>query len=244
MDAVIPTSNSNHILDALPAAYREDLLLRLEKVVLPSPAMLYLSQEPPRYAHFLTSGIASQITLLEDGRALELGLVGSEGLVETAHLLGPEGVTSESLMQIDGTALRMPFSQLKKEFLTFEPLRQLILEQIQKQMLVANQLAACNYFHCVRERLARWLLMIQDRVRGNDFHLTQAYVADMIGVQRPTVTQVAGDLQRNGLITYSRGEIRIRDRAGLELVCCECYRIIAGSARPARPTHAEATSRP
>lgn len=115
MDAVIPTSCSNRILDALPAAYREALLLRMEQVVLPSPTMLYLSQQTPRYAHFLTSGIASQVTLLEDGRALELGLVGREGLVETAHLLGPVGVTSEGLMQIDGTALRMPFAQLKKE---------------------------------------------------------------------------------------------------------------------------------
>lgn len=97
-------------------------------------------------------------------------------------------------------------------------------------MQVANQLAVCNYFHSVRERLARWLLTIQDRVRGDDFHLTQAYVADMIGVQRPTVTLVAGELQRKGLITYSRGEIRIRDRAGLELACCECYRIINGFA--------------
>ncbi len=217
---------SNRILDALPGAYREEFLLRLEKVVLPSPTMLYLSQEPPLYGHFIISGIASQITLLEDGRALELGVTGNEGLVEATHLLGPVGVTSEGLMQIDGTALRMPFAQLQKEFLSFEPLRKLILGQIQQQTLIANQLAACNYFHSVRERLARWLLMIQDRVYTDHFHLTQAFLADMIGVQRPTVTLVAGELQRRGLITYSRGEIRIRDRAGLERATCECYRII------------------
>lgn len=231
---MISTTYPNRILDALPAAYREDFLPRLEKVVLTRPTILYLAQETPRYAHFLTSGIASQITLLEDGRALELGVVGTEGLVETTHLLGPAGVTSEGLMQIDGTALRIPFAQLKKEFLRYEPLRQLILEQVQMQTLVANQLAACNYFHSVRERLARWLLMIQDRVHADDFHLTQAFLADMIGVQRPTVTLVAGELQRNGLITYSRGEIRIRDRAGLERACCECYRILVRTAAPDR----------
>ena len=229
----MPISDSNRILEALPDAYREGLMLHLEEVVLPSPTMLYLSQETPQYGHFITSGIASQITLLEDGRALELGITGNEGLVESTHLLGPGGVNSEGLMQINGTALRIPFVQLQKEFLSFEPLRQLILEQVQRQTLVANQLAACNYFHSVRERLARWLLMIQDRMYLDQFHLTQVFLADMIGVQRPTVTLVAGELQRSGLITYSRGEIRIRDRAGLERAACGCYRtIIEGERRP------------
>ena len=225
--AAINTLTSNRILDALPSAYRSSLLPRLEPVTLPIPNMLYLSRETPRYAHFLTSGIASFVTLMEDGRALELGVVGPEGLVEVAHLLGGAGVTSEALMQIEGTALRMPFSELKREFMTSEPLRCLILEFVQEQTLIANQLAACNYFHSVRERLCRWLLMIQDRLNQPEFHLTQAFLADMIGVQRPTVTLIAGELQRGGLIEYWRGNIRIRDRAGLIASACECYRVIA-----------------
>lgn len=222
---------SNCLLDALPAAYREELLLRFECVTLPSPTLLYLSRETPRYAHFLTSGIASQLTLMEDGRALELGLVGNEGLVETAHLLGPAAVMSEALMQISGTALRIPFAQLRKDFLTVEPLHRLLLEQVQQQILIGNQLAACNYFHSVRDRLTRWLLMVQDRIHRPVFHVTQAFLADMIGVQRTTITLVAGELQRSGLVVYHRGEMRICNRAGLEDAACECYRNIAALTR-------------
>ena len=130
-------------------------------------------------------------------------------------------------MQVGGTALRMPFGQLRNEFLTVEPLRRLLLEQMQEQIVIGNQLAACNYFHSVRERLTRWLLMIQDRIHGAPFHVTQAFLAETIGVQRPTVTLMAGELQRRGLIVYSRGEIRICNRAGLEKAACECYRIIS-----------------
>lgn len=227
LDAVMPSLTSNRVLDALPAAYREELLTRLERIALPSTTLLYLPRETPRYAHFLISGVASQIALMEDGRALELGIVGSEGLVETTHLLGPAGVMSEGLMQVGGTALRMPFGQLRHEFLSVEPLRRLLLEQVKEQTVIGNQLAACNYFHSVRERLTRWLLMIQDRVHSAAFHVTQAFLAETLGVQRPTVTLVAGELQRSGLIMYSRGEVRICNRAGLEKAACECYRIIA-----------------
>jgi CRP-like cAMP-binding protein len=198
----------------------------MEPISMPIETILYKPGERPKYAHFMTSGITSIVIFMSDGSGAEVGLVSREGLVEGFHLLGPAPVQTSGFIQLEGTALRMPFSEIQEEFLTFEPFRRLILESVQSQGLILGQIAGCNRLHEVEERLARWLLMVQDRIGDDTFFLTQEFLAEMLGARRSTVTLAAGSLQRSGLIEYRRGNIRIIDREALELAACECYPIV------------------
>jgi CRP-like cAMP-binding protein len=217
---------SNLLIEALPPDYRASLVARMEPVATPTGTVLYESGQRPRYAHFMTSGIASIVTLMTDGSGTEVGLLGREAIVEGYHLLGPTSVQTTGFIQLQGTALRMPFAELHKEFLANETLRSLILESVQVQGLILNQLAACNRLHEVEERLARWLLMVRDRLGTNEFYLTQEFLGVMLSTRRTTVTLAAGSLQRSGLIEYRRGHIRLLDREGLENAACECYPLV------------------
>ena len=219
-------SKSNRLLESLPTDSRTSLIARMEEIILPISTTLCRPREVPKHAHFMTSGITSVVTFMENGSGVEVGLIGSEGLVEAFHLLGPASVPTTAFVQVEGTALRMSFADLKKEFLSNEPLRTLVLRVVQGQGLMVNQLAACNRLHEIEERLARWLLMVSDRVKADQFHLTQEFLAEMIGAQRSTVTLAAGSLQRSGLIEYRRGHIHILDRERLESAACECYPIV------------------
>ncbi len=210
----------------LPADYRSSLLARMEEVALPIPTNLYRAGEVPQYAHFMTSGITSIVTFMENGSGVEVGLIGSEGVVEAFHLLGSANVPTTGMVQVEGSALRIPFAEFQKEFIRFEPLRFCVLQAVQGQALIVNQLAACNRLHEVEERLARWLLMVSDRIGKSEFNLTQEFLAEMIGAGRTTVTMAAGSLQRSGLIEYSRGRIHILNRERMESAACECYPIV------------------
>jgi CRP-like cAMP-binding protein len=174
----------------------------------------------------MTSGIASVVTFMVNGAGAEVGLIGREGLVEAINLLGPAASPTTAYIQSAGTALRMPFSELQEQFLTPNPLRQRILECVQGHGFVLSQLAACHGLHEIEERLARWLLMVRDRLGSDRFDLTQEFLAEMLGARRTSVTLAAGTLQRSGLIEYRRGHIHIIDRDGLESAACECYPIV------------------
>jgi CRP-like cAMP-binding protein len=217
---------NNLLLNQLPNDYRHALIARMEEVTLPTPEMIYRPGEIPKYGHFMTGGVTSVVTFMEDGNGVEVGLVGCEGLVEGMHLLGAGRLSTTGFVQVDGTALRMHFADLKREFHSSEILRNLILAGVQAQALVLGQLAACNRLHELEERLARWLLMVSDRLGTDHFVLTQEFLAEMIGARRTTVTLAAGSLQRSGLIEYRRGHISILDRDGLERAACECYPIV------------------
>jgi CRP-like cAMP-binding protein len=217
---------SNRLLDSLPADYRRSLLSRMEQVALPIPTTLYRPNTLPKYAHFMTSGVTSIVTFMEDGNGVEVGLVGCEGLVEGFHLLGAAAVPTTGFVQVEGTALRLPFAELQHEFLVSEALRSRVLQFVQAQGLILGQIAACNRLHEVEERLARWLLMVQDRLGQNKFYLTQEFLAEMMGARRTTVTLAAGSLQRSGMIEYRRGHIHILDRESLESAACECYPLV------------------
>ena len=219
-------SKSNRLLESLPTDSRTSLIARMEEIILPISTSLCRPQEVPKHAHFMTSGITSVVTFMENGSGVEVGLIGPEGLVEAFHLLGPASVPTTAFVQVEGTALRMSFADLKKEFLSNEPLRTLVLRLVQVQSLMVNQLAACNRLHEIEERLVRWLLMVSDRVKADRFYLTQEFLAEMIGAQRSSVTLAAGSLQRSGLIEYSRGHIHILDRERMESAACECYPIV------------------
>ena len=143
--------------------------------------------------------------------------------MECFHLLGRARIPTRCFMQIEGTALRMPFKDLQKEFHENDELREAILQSVQSQGAILGQLAACNRLHEAEERLARWFLMVRDRMEGDTFYLTQEFLAVMLGARRTTVTAAAGALQRKGLIRYGRGRIHIVDPQGLEKEACECY---------------------
>jgi len=198
----------------------------MEEVVLPSRTILYQPQQLPKYAHFLTSGFASIVTVMEDGTRVEAGMISSEGVVEGVHLLGNASVPTIGVVLIGGTALRIDFMDLQKEFLTFGPLHTLILQSIQRQYMVLSQIAGCNRLHKVEERLARWLLMAQDRINSDGFHLSQKLLLETIGVRRASIGLAAESLQQSGLIEYNRKNIRILDRKGLEDTACECYSVL------------------
>jgi len=152
-----------------------------------------------------------------------VGLWGREGLVESFHLLGNARIPHRCIAHMEGTALRMPFNELQREFNESEELRNCVLQGVQSQAAILGQLAGCNRLHEAEARLARWLLMVRDRAESDTFLITQEFLAIMLGARRTTVTAAAGELQRRGLIHYSRGRIHVSNAAGLENVACECY---------------------
>jgi CRP-like cAMP-binding protein len=216
---------SNLLLQTLSPAARDALLLHLEAVPLPVGAVIYEPETTPRYVHFLTSGMASIVTIMADGDAVEVGIVCREGLPEAMHLLGPGSGATRCFMQIAGSGLRMPYNIFEQVFQHDESVRRLVLRYAQYQGQILGQLAACNRLHEVEDRLARWLLMLQDRLDSPSIPLTQEFLANMLGTRRSTVTLVAGTLQRSGMIQYRRGDVRVLDRESLEDTACECYAV-------------------
>lgn len=221
----------NRLLDSLPEALRDDLVSRLEPVSLPVQTQLFSPQEEPRFVHFLTAGVASVVTAMEGGEGIEVGLIGREGFPERVRVLGPQQSNTRCIMQVDGEGLRMPFRLFRELFVQHPPLMTAVHHFVQADSLMLAQLSACNRLHEVEARLARWLLMVQDRVGFNELHLTQEFLGEMLGTRRSTVNLAAGTLQRAGVITYERGRICIENRSGLEDVACECYAVAARSLR-------------
>lgn len=197
-------TDTNAILESLPPEQKQRFLKLAEPVVLPIRKSLYKPDQPPRYVHFLTSGIASVVTSMVNGDSVEVGLNGHEGLPESLHLLGSEVGTSECFIQVHATALRMDFRRFAEEFFPLDAFRRPVLRNLQYQILLIGQICACNRLHDVEERLARWLLMVADRYESARFPLTQEFLAEMIGSRRSTVTITAGLLRRSGLIDYQR----------------------------------------
>ncbi len=216
----------NLLLDSLPLAQRKPLVARMEPVDLPLGTVLYRTGELPEYAHFMTSGIASIVTFMADGAGAEVGLIGREGLVEGINLLGPAKPPTTAFIQVEGSALRIRYSELQKQLDASGVLLRRVLEFVQCHGFILSQIAACNGLHEIEGRLARWLLMVQDRVQNAEFYLTQEFLAEMLGIRRTSVSGAAGKLQRNGLITYRRGHIQVLKRRELEGVACECYPIV------------------
>ena len=217
---------SNLIINALPAGLKSSLLAQLQPVNLAVGTVLTSPGQIPAFAHFMTSGIASVVTFMSDGIGAEVGVIGREGLVEAIHLLGPATAPTTAFIQVEASALRMPFAELHELFVAHSAISQRILECVQGQGFILSQLAACHGLHEIEERLARWLLMVRDRLGSDRFDLTQEFLAEMLGARRTSVTLAAGMLQRSGLIKYSRGHIQVLDGEGLENAACECYPIV------------------
>ncbi|EWY38525.1 Crp/Fnr family transcription regulator [Skermanella stibiiresistens SB22] len=208
---------------SLPAADFERLAPALTLVDLPLKQVLLEAEEPIEIAHFLETGMASYLAYLESGEAVEVGIVGSEGMVGLPIVLGVDSGSFGAIVQQAGTALRINPPALKQAFGESEALRNLLMRYMQALHSQVSQTALCNSYHTLEERLSRWLLMTQDRAGGDQFSMTHEFMALMLGVRRAGVTITAGTLKRAGLIHYANGEVTVLDRAGLEQAACECY---------------------
>jgi CRP-like cAMP-binding protein len=222
----MPVPSESLFLSSLGPNDRDFLLARSTSVDVPLRTMLYEADQKPKYAYFITSGIASVVAAVAEGGTAEVGVIGNEGMVGSLHLLGDAPVPTQCFIQLKGTALRMAFPTLQEAFSSSEGIRDRVLEFVQQQALSVSQIAGCNRLHGAEERLARWLLMVQDRVDSDILDMTQEFLAVMLGAQRTTVTMVAGTLQAAGLIEYRRGHVKIVDRQNLEDAACGCYQIL------------------
>lgn len=220
------SSDCNRLLESLPLAEKMHLLSRMDRVVLPASTRLYEPQRQPAHAHFMTQGLASIVTFLQDGSSVEVAMVGSEGVVEAAHLLGDSFIPTAGLIQVQGRALRIGFAELKEAFAESPALRSKVLEFVQLQSSIMSQAAACNRRHRMEQRLAKWLLMMHDRVGEPRFTLFLEFMAEMIGTENQAASRAAAYLQKQGLLLYSGGEVQIIDRERLEKAACECYPLL------------------
>ncbi|HEX6321300.1 MAG TPA: Crp/Fnr family transcriptional regulator [Burkholderiales bacterium] len=213
----------NGVLAALPRKAYLALLPGLAPVTLAFGRVLYEPGATIPDVYFPGRSVVSLLTVVDGHEALEVGLVGHEGMVGIPLALGIDVSPVRALVQGAGSALRMSAGRFRKAFSASPPLQRGLHRYAHELMAQVTQTAACNRFHRVEARLARWLLMTRDRVRSGQFHLTHEFLAHMLGVRRVGVTEAASGLQQRKLIDYSRGNIRILDDAGLEAAACSCY---------------------
>jgi CRP-like cAMP-binding protein len=213
----------NNLLAALPRAAYRRLLPGLSPVELVFGEVLYEPGERITHVYFPTRSLVSLLTLVEGHLALEVGMVGREGMVGYPLALGIDVSPVRVLVQGGGPALRMTAKRFRDELRRSPPLQQELHRYIHSVIAQISQTAGCNRFHVVEPRLARWLLMTRDRVRSGEFRMTQDFLSHMLGVRRVGVTEAAGVLQRRKLIEYRRGYIKILDHPGLEKAACACY---------------------
>jgi CRP-like cAMP-binding protein len=213
----------NRILSSLSRDLQLRLLPRMEKISLPIKQILYGAEEPIGHAYFPLSGVISLVITLKGGETVEVATVGNEGLAGTPLVLGAERGPLKAVCQVSGQALKMRADHLRRSLEEYPEFSAVVRRCAQSLYDQIAQTTACNHLHSVQQRMCRWLLTTHDRVGADEFHLTQEFLAQMLGVRRPSVTVAAGQLQKAGLIAYQRGRIRIADRAGLEARACECY---------------------
>jgi len=216
-------SRGNHVLSLLSDHAYTTLLPLLEPVQLITKQMIHERSRPFVDVYFPTTSMISAILPLMDGAAVEVGTVGNEGLSAVEMVAGADAPVNTFMCQIPGEALRMSADDFSNTIETLPELRKLGFAYLQCYMAQMAQSAACNSQHSVEARFARWMLITHDRVKNDDFKLTQEFMAQMLGVHRPSVSLIANQFQLAGLIRYARGQISILNREGIEDVCCECY---------------------
>ena len=217
---------SNQLLLSIPDDDYNLLRPHLEYINLPSHLVLHEAGGKVEYAYFPNRGLISLVVVMKDGKTAEAGIVGNEGFSGTPVAVGLSRGPLRAVVQIMGNAFRVEAGALQ-DTLEAAPRLQLMLSRyaVIRGMQVA-QTAACNRLHDIGQRLARWLLMSQDRTHAGSLPMTHDFLATMLGTDRPTVSLAAGELQRRGLIEYTRGAVRIVNRRKLEESACECYAVI------------------
>ena len=219
----------NRLLASLPREDFERLRPQLRTVAIKLRQILLPLNEPIRHVIFLNGGVASITAVMNDGTTVETATVGDEGFVGVDAFFGSAVSIGQTLLQVPDTSAEfLPVAAFKAELQRRGALFESTQRYSQAFMTLTMQSTACMATHPVHERCCRWLLMTHDRVRRDDFHLSQEFLALMLGLTRPTVSLVAGTLQRAGLITYRHGHIQVLDREGLESGSCECYATVRG----------------
>jgi CRP-like cAMP-binding protein len=216
----------NHLLAVLTAAELEPLLPHMKLTGLPLGAVLYDPGSRMDDLYFPISGVVSLLYTLEDGHTTELAIVGNDGCVGIALLLGGETTPSQAVVQIAGYGYRVGSSVIVAEFRKGGGTSRVLLRYIQSLMTQMVQTAVCNRHHTVEQQLCRWLLLSLDRLSSNKVRMTQELISNMLGVRRAGITEAARKLQAAGVIEYARGHITVPDRAKLEAHACECYAVV------------------
>jgi len=219
---------ANRLLAALPKKEYQQLRADSETVPLKFGDILFEPGDDIRHVYFPNEGMISLLSAVGEGEHVEVGIVGREGMAGLPVFMGVSKSRNRALVQGEGSALRMTAAALRKVLSNGHDstLQKLLHRYTHSLLTQISQSAACNRFHQVNARLARWLLMTHDRIEGDEFRLTQEFLSLMLGVRREGVTLAAGVLQKQKLIRYSRGQIKILDRAGLEAASCKCYEVV------------------
>ena len=214
---------SNLLLSRLPEEEYQRLRPHLELVDNPLKSVFFRRDQPIDYAHFPLSGEHSILAVMENGSAVEVGTIGNEGFSTIEILTGSERALETVTCQIPGQSLKLPIGKFLEAAHGNTVFRRVVFRYLQAYLAQVSQSVACNRLHTTEERFARWLLMNHDRVQGDDIHITQEFLADQLGVHRPSISLIARGFQQLGLIRYNRGVITILDRPGIEEASCECY---------------------
>jgi CRP-like cAMP-binding protein len=218
----------NRLLALLPPPELDNLGRHAEILSLRHGEHAIVPDEPIRDVYFPLTCLLSMVSTMEDGSTVESGSIGREGMSGIPVLLNAGQTTMPTFVQIPGDAARIRAEVLREAYERSAELRSIINRYVHTVVIVGSQSSACNALHRVEERMCRWLLMSSDGIGSDEVNLTQEYLAMMLGVRRPGVTEVAGKLRSEGLIHYTRGSIRILDRAGIERLACECYGRVKG----------------
>jgi CRP-like cAMP-binding protein len=227
IEPVVRNGFRNRILDRLPGKE----LTRVRKALTEIDGVIrdeiYEPNKPFKHIYFPETAIASVVNVMKDGTEIEVATIGYEGMVGLPVFLGTNQSPARSFWQVAGTAFRLDAAFLEKEKRNASPLAAGVGLYTQGFFAQIAQSVTCNRLHNLEQRCARWLLMTHDRVEGDDFPLKQEFLAHMLGVRRTGISEVAGRLQRKGLIKYSRGWMEIINRGGLERLSCDCYQRVA-----------------
>ena len=213
----------NHLIERLPRKDRQRLLAVCEPVQLALSDILCEPGEPTRHVYFPTEGFISLVTLVEGSPGVEVGMVGREGMLGAQLALGVAEAPWRALVQGQGAAWRINTAAFKRELALSPALEHGLKHYLYVLMAQQAGSAGCLRFHLIGQRLARWLLMSQDRAQSDSFHVTHEFLAYMLGMRRVGVTAAASAMQRAGLIEYHRGELKVLNRPGLEAAACACY---------------------
>jgi CRP-like cAMP-binding protein len=224
--SIDPDPRQNSLLAALPKADFERMSTTLKLTTLSLGQTLYESDGQQRWVYFPTTAVVSLLYMLADGAAVELAVVGNEGIVGVSLFMGGETTPNRAVVQSAGYAYRCTGKLIKEEFTRGGTMQDRLLRYTQALLTQVAQTAVCNRHHSLDQQLCRWLLLSLDRLPGNELVMTQELIANILGVRREGVTEAAGNLQDAGLIEYSRGHITVLDRAGLRARTCECYAVV------------------
>jgi len=218
-------SKTNQLIAALPDVDWQRWLPQLELVDMPLGQVVYESGNTLSHVYFPTTAIVSLLYVMENGSSAEIAVVGREGVVGISLFMGGESTPSRAVVQSAGHGFRLKAQTIKDEFKQ-APVMHLLLRFTQALITQMSQTAVCNRHHSLDQQLCRWLLLSLDRLEGNQLVMTQELIANMLGVRREGVTEGALNLQKAGLISYSRGRITVLDRPSLEKRTCECYAVV------------------